>query len=64
MTELSEKKRSVTNEINVTNYEKEYISNNSDFVRHRSRNIYGAAGDYKNLIYWLAAAVLNITVTF
>ncbi len=26
--------------------------------------IYAAAGDYKKLIYWLAAAVLNIAVTF
>lgn len=26
--------------------------------------IYAAAGDYKKLIYWIAAAVLNITVTF
>lgn len=26
--------------------------------------VYGAAGDYKKLIYWLAAAVLNIAVTF
>ncbi len=26
--------------------------------------IYGIQGDYKKLIYWLAAAVLNITVTF
>ncbi len=26
--------------------------------------VYAAAGDYKKLIYWLAAAVLNIAVTF
>lgn len=26
--------------------------------------VYAAHGDYKKLIYWIAAAVLNITVTF
>ncbi len=26
--------------------------------------VYAAAGDWKKLIYWIAAAVLNITVTF
>jgi hypothetical protein len=26
--------------------------------------VYGATGDYRKLIYWLAAAILNITVTF
>ena len=26
--------------------------------------VYGAAGDYKKLVYWIAAAVLNIAVTF
>lgn len=26
--------------------------------------VYAAAGDYKKMIYWLAAAVLNIAVTF
>lgn len=26
--------------------------------------VYGFQGDYKKLIYWIAAAVLNITVTF
>ena len=26
--------------------------------------VYGYQGDYKKLIYWLAAAILNITVTF
>ena len=26
--------------------------------------VYGVQGDYKKLIYWLAAAILNITVTF
>ena len=26
--------------------------------------VYGVGGDYKKLIYWLAAAILNITVTF
>lgn len=26
--------------------------------------VYAAAGDYKKLVYWLAAAVLNIAVTF
>ena len=26
--------------------------------------VYAASGDWKKLIYWLAAAVLNITVTF
>lgn len=26
--------------------------------------IYACHGDYKKLIYWIAAAVLNITVTF
>lgn len=26
--------------------------------------VYGAAGDYRKLVYWLAAAVLNIAVTF
>lgn len=26
--------------------------------------VYGAAGDYKKLVYWLAAVVLNIAVTF
>ena len=26
--------------------------------------VYGANGDIKKMIYWFAAAVLNITVTF
>ena len=26
--------------------------------------VYGCQGDWKKLVYWLAAAVLNITVTF
>ena len=26
--------------------------------------VYGAAGDWKKTIYWIAAAVLNVTVTF
>ena len=26
--------------------------------------VYGFCGDWKKLIYWIAAAVLNITVTF
>lgn len=26
--------------------------------------VHGAAGDYKKLVYWIAAAVLNIAVTF
>ena len=26
--------------------------------------VYGFGGDYKKLIYWVAAAVLNICVTF
>lgn len=26
--------------------------------------VYGLQGDYRKLIYWIAAAVLNITVTF
>ncbi len=26
--------------------------------------VYGFQGDYKKLIYWIAAAILNITVTF
>ena len=26
--------------------------------------VYGFNADYKKLIYWIAAAVLNITVTF
>ena len=26
--------------------------------------VYMAHGDYKKFIYWIAAAVLNITVTF
>lgn len=26
--------------------------------------VYAAAGDYKKLVYWLEAAVLNIAVTF
>ncbi len=26
--------------------------------------VYGFSGDYKKLIYWIAAAILNITVTF
>ncbi len=26
--------------------------------------VYGIQGDYKKLIYWIAAAVLNIAVTF
>ena len=26
--------------------------------------VYGMAGDIRKVIYWLAAAVLNITVTF
>lgn len=26
--------------------------------------LYAVCGDYKKAIYWLAAAVLNITVTF
>ncbi len=30
----------------------------------RAGIVYGAAGDYKKLVYWIAAAVLNIAVTF
>ena len=26
--------------------------------------VYAIAGDYKKAVYWIAAAVLNITVTF
>ncbi len=26
--------------------------------------IYGAGGDLRKVVYWLAAAVLNVTVTF
>lgn len=26
--------------------------------------VYGMAGDMRKVIYWIAAAVLNITVTF
>lgn len=26
--------------------------------------VYGFSGDWRKLIYWIAAAVLNITVTF
>lgn len=26
--------------------------------------VYGFAGDWRKVIYWIAAAVLNITVTF
>ncbi len=26
--------------------------------------MYGIGGDFKKVIYWIAAAVLNITVTF
>lgn len=26
--------------------------------------VYGGAGDIRKVIYWIAAAVLNITVTF
>lgn len=26
--------------------------------------VYGLDGDWKKVIYWIAAAVLNITVTF
>lgn len=26
--------------------------------------VYAVAGDYKKAVYWIAAAVLNITVTF
>lgn len=26
--------------------------------------VYGAAGNYKMLTYWIAAAVLNVAVTF
>lgn len=26
--------------------------------------VYGFSGDWRKLIYWIAAAVLNVTVTF
>ncbi len=26
--------------------------------------VYGCCGDWKKTVYWIAAAVLNITVTF
>lgn len=26
--------------------------------------VYGATGDWKKVIYWVAAAVLNVAVTF
>jgi hypothetical protein len=26
--------------------------------------VYGVAGDWRKVVYWIAAAVLNITVTF
>ena len=26
--------------------------------------MYGASGDFKKAVYWIAAAILNITVTF
>ena len=26
--------------------------------------VYGIEGDYRKLLYWIAAAILNITVTF
>lgn len=26
--------------------------------------VYGFSGDWRKLVYWIAAAVLNVTVTF